>query len=743
MLRAIIFIILFPTIQSSIAQTYNALYRPQYHFSPLSGWIGDPDGLVHYKNNYHLFWWGHAISEDLVFWTEKPWPMNGDDGSFTYYTGSVVVDTDNTSGFGINQNSPMVAIYTMHNKTTGIESQGLSSSNDYETFQYYSGNPVLNLNNKDFRDPDVLWDKQTNRWIMAITLPLERKISFYASNNLLTWEHLSDFGPLGAVNQVWEVPGIVCLPFDGDSTQTKWLLFCGMGPNREQYFTGNFNGTEFIPDQGTMDYLTNGVGLEGIIFENFETTTYTNWAVEGTAFSTGPASGTLANQQKVSGYLGNKLANSFYNGDSSTGKLTSNDFTVTKNCINFLIAGGNHPNYTCINLLVDGQKVRTTTGDNSEQLKWNGWNVSEFKGKTAKIEIVDTYNAGWGHINVDHIMFSDVLMDFKLEHANWIDYGPDFYALRAYRDYDNSMNKLAWMAWMGNWEYANSVPTTWGKGFQSIPREVELKTTPSGIKVFQKPLTELKKLQLDTITFTDKIISGTNTLQEFKPSRNTYEIDVTFELLNDSADFGFNFCVNGTKKMVLGYNSKSSVLYIDRRNSGNVSFNSNFPKIVNAPISPSTNLRLHIFVDRACIEVFVNDGEKVMSSLMFPNTESTGIETFSTNGNVNIKAFKAHRLASIWGIVEGVPEKLKKSQDDFNLYPNPAEFGNTLTIEPNKYLTNQKYTCFIYNGQGKLIDQYESKTSSSFSTTKLRSGIFLVSILLDNGTLISKKLVIK
>jgi sucrose-6-phosphate hydrolase SacC (GH32 family) len=90
---------------------YNEKYRPQFHFSPKKGWIGDPDGLVHSNGKYHLFWWGHAVSNDLVHWEELPYPMLGGDRSFSYFSGSVVVDKDNTAGFGANS---MIAAYTMH-----------------------------------------------------------------------------------------------------------------------------------------------------------------------------------------------------------------------------------------------------------------------------------------------------------------------------------------------------------------------------------------------------------------------------------------------------------------------------------------------------------------------------------------------------------------------------------------------------------------------------------------------------
>ena len=731
-------------VQNAAGQTYRALYRPQFHFSPLSGWIGDPDGTIKYKDKYHLFWWGHASSDDLVFWKQEPWPMQGDDGSFIYYTGSVVVDTANTSGFKADENAPMVAIYTMHNKTNNIESQGISVSSDYSNFQYYNANPVLTLQTKDFRDPDVFWDKQTNKWIMAITLPIERKVAFYASDNLLSWQYLSDFGPMGAVSQVWEVPGLHCLPVDGDESNKKWILFSGMGPNKEQYFIGNFDGTNFIPDNATTNYIKNGTGIPGDIYEDFEKTNYGSWTNTGTAFATAPSSGALGNQQNVSGYLGTKLANSFFNGDISTGTLTSADFVITKNCINFLIAGGKNAGKTCINLLVNGNIVRTATGDNSECLKWSGWDVSNIKGSTAKLQIVDNYTGGWGHINVDHIMFSDVLYNYNYEHANWIDYGPDFYALRAYRDYDNSESRTVWMAWMGNWDYANSVPTTWGKGFESIPREIKLKTTPNGIRVFQEPLPELKKLRIDTSVISNKLINSTFQPEEFKPTRNTFEIVATFELKNDSADFGMNFCVIGDKKMILGYNSRTSTLYLDRRTCGNVSFNSSFPRKVTAPLMPlNGKIKLHVFVDQSSVEVFANDGEIVMSALMFPDTKTTDMQLFSTNGDVNLLDFTAYRLNSIWGLPEEPRTGIYSQKTSNVLYPNPLQAGHELKILSSSTFWGKGGQLDIYNSAGILVKQLNipSNTYSIPGTTDLKSGLYLLKFSFS-GNVFSEKLIV-
>lgn len=149
-----------------------------------------------------------------------------------------------------------------------------------------------------------------------------------------------------------------------------------------------------------------------ILIADFETRTYGDWQATGQAFGPGPAEGTLPNQMKVSGFEGKRLVNSYYEGDDTTGTLTSPTFVIRRSHINFLIGGGMYPEKTCINLLIDGKVVRTATGPNdrpggSEQLDWHSWDVSQFEGKNAKIQIVDQQKGGWGHINIDQIVQSD------------------------------------------------------------------------------------------------------------------------------------------------------------------------------------------------------------------------------------------------------------------------------------------------------------------------------------------------
>jgi fructan beta-fructosidase len=151
---------------------------------------------------------------------------------------------------------------------------------------------------------------------------------------------------------------------------------------------------------------------DDVIFADFEGADYGGWQTKGEAFGSKPARGTLPGQMAVSGFAGNGLVNSFNKGDASVGTLTSPEFTINRKFIGFLIGGGGFAGKTCMNLLVDGQAVRTATGPNtqsggSEQLLPSSWDVSDFAGKTARLQIVDEATGGWGHINLDQIVFTD------------------------------------------------------------------------------------------------------------------------------------------------------------------------------------------------------------------------------------------------------------------------------------------------------------------------------------------------
>lgn len=208
--------------------------------------------------------WGHAVSEDLITWQELPVAI-GDDETHAIFSGSAVVDYFNTTGFGSKENPPMVAIYTAHKHDDSHQSQALAYSLDEGlTWLKYDGNPVLDLQIDHFRDPKVTWDRTTESWLMTVVLPKQRKVSFYTSENLKEWRHLSDFGPVGAVDGDWECPDLFPLYVDGDENKSKWVLLISINPggltggSGTQYFIGDWDGKEFTADDVKTRWIDYG-----------------------------------------------------------------------------------------------------------------------------------------------------------------------------------------------------------------------------------------------------------------------------------------------------------------------------------------------------------------------------------------------------------------------------------------------------------------------------------------------------
>jgi sucrose-6-phosphate hydrolase SacC (GH32 family) len=250
-------------------------FRPVFHFTPEQNWMNDPNGLLFYKGKYHLFFqhnpsgilwgnmsWGHAVSSDLVTWQHLPVAIACTETT-GIFSGSAVVDERNTSGFGSIENPPMVAIYTVHQNDESNQSQHIAYSLDEGlTWTKYADNPVLDLGMKDFRDPKVTWDGDNNRWLMTIAKPKEFKIAFFSSPDLKNWEHLSDFGPLGATGGVWECPDLHSLTTS--SGEEKWVLLVSLNPggvtggSGTQYFIGDWDGHTFTTNQSSTLWIDYG-----------------------------------------------------------------------------------------------------------------------------------------------------------------------------------------------------------------------------------------------------------------------------------------------------------------------------------------------------------------------------------------------------------------------------------------------------------------------------------------------------
>lgn len=266
-------------------------HRPQVHFTPQANWMNDPNGMVFYNNEYHLFYqfypdstvwgpmhWGHATSTDLVHWQHLPIALYPDSLGYIF-SGSAVVDSNNTSGFGKDGKIPLLAVYTSHDPVgekagkINFQNQSIAYSLDGgKTFTKYARNPVLvNPGVRDFRDPKVSWNEAAKKWIM--TLATQDRVTFYSSKDFKNWTKESEFGKkIGAHGGVWECPDLFSLDYDGKQV---WVLLVSINPGAQnggsgtQYFTGNFDGKTFTPSDTITRWIDYGPdNYAGITWSN-------------------------------------------------------------------------------------------------------------------------------------------------------------------------------------------------------------------------------------------------------------------------------------------------------------------------------------------------------------------------------------------------------------------------------------------------------------------------------------------
>ncbi len=240
-------------------------FRPQVHYSPERNWMNDPNGLVFFEGEYHLFYqynpqgivpghisWGHAVSTDLLHWKELGVAIP-DTPQEMVFTGSVVVDTRNTSGLCEGGKPCLIAIYTAHGESGGtpLETQEIASSQDRgRTWKRFTGNPVLDLHMSNFRDPGVSWNAEAKAWLMVVSLPNEHQVVFYTSPDLKQWTEQSRLGPSAFTAGQWECPNLLHIP-SANQADSTWVLKVGINPGAlqggsgEQYFLGSFDGRHF------------------------------------------------------------------------------------------------------------------------------------------------------------------------------------------------------------------------------------------------------------------------------------------------------------------------------------------------------------------------------------------------------------------------------------------------------------------------------------------------------------------
>jgi len=255
-------------MSDSFDMTNKEMFRPVYHHTPVYGWMNDPNGMFYKDGVYHLYFqynpygsvwgnmhWGHSTSTDLMHWNFEGCAIVPDAWG-AIFSGSCVVDHNNTAGFG---KGAVVAFYTSAKATPwgDVQSQSMAYSLDNgKTFTKYEGNPILTSSEKDFRDPKIFWYAPGKHWVMILAVGQHMEI--YSSVNLKEWKKESEFGAMqGAHGGVWECPDLVEIPVEG-TREEKWVLICNLNPggpfggSAAQYFVGSFDGKKFVNESPTQ-----------------------------------------------------------------------------------------------------------------------------------------------------------------------------------------------------------------------------------------------------------------------------------------------------------------------------------------------------------------------------------------------------------------------------------------------------------------------------------------------------------
>lgn len=513
--------------KETIEVTYAEPYRPQIHFSPPSMWMNDPNGMVYYDGEYHLFYqyypdstvwgpmhWGHAVSTDMVKWENLPIALYPDSLGYIF-SGSAVVDRKNTSGLGTVDHPPMVAIFTHHDPAgypagrIDFQTQSIAYSLDRgRSWTKYAGNPVIpNPGIQDFRDPKVSWHEPSQRWVMI--LAVKDRIHFYTSPDLKDWTFASEFGvDVGSHGGVWECPDLFQLAVDGDPAQTKWVFLLSInpgGPNggsATQYFVGDFDGTTF-----TLD-----------------------------------------------------------------------------------------PEFAA--------DVRPDPATPDQ------------------------------------------------EQAVWLDYGPDNYAGVTFSDIPEEDGRRLFIGWMGNWDYAQVVPTHPWRSAMTLPRNLTLHRTPEGLRVFSQPVQEISGIYSGGFEILQPPVGTTRDITAAIPEP-TIPLELELEAIASPTEsvgqFGILLANEVGDTLRVGFDPTEQRYFVDRSRAGANDFSDKFTPISYAPrIVYDGNINMKLFFDEASVELFADQGATVLTAIFFPREPFRKVALFSEGGELEWKKVEGRSLRSIW-----------------------------------------------------------------------------------------------
>lgn len=273
-------------LSDSFDSTNKEKFRPEFHHTPTYAWMNDPNGMFYLNGEWHLYYqygpygsmwnnmtWGHSVTRDLIHWEHRPSAIFPD-AHGSIFSGSCVVDHENTAGFG---KGAVIALYT---SAGDVQSQSLAYSLDGgNTFTKYDGNPILTADIPDFRDPNMFWNDEIKAWNLIMACGQEMRL--YSSPNLIDWTEESRFGQgLGNHDGVWECPDLMKLPIEGTS-ESKWVLICNINPggpaggSATQYFVGDFDGHKFTVDD-TARYMGGNALWQDYGMDHYATVSFSN-----------------------------------------------------------------------------------------------------------------------------------------------------------------------------------------------------------------------------------------------------------------------------------------------------------------------------------------------------------------------------------------------------------------------------------------------------------------------------------
>jgi sucrose-6-phosphate hydrolase SacC (GH32 family) len=593
-------------------------YRPHYHFTPPANWMNDPNGLVYFDGEYHLFYqhnpegirwghmsWGHAVSRDLVRWEHLPIALP-ELPDFMAFSGSVVVDETNSAGFGP---KAMIALYTGYRPSSGHQAQYLAYSVDRgRTWTRYGNKPILDIQSTDFRDPKVF--RYGDEWRMVIALPTERRVSFYSSTDLKSWTWLSNFGPQGAVGGAWECPDLFELPVENWPGQSRWVLQVDLdrqsraGGSGGQYFLGQFDGRRFTVDRPSEPLPTpDGRDIAP------------NWTVKS------------GNIQAVGGVV--------QSDDPGTGLAESTSFQIDRPWLNFQMRGGRHPGTLGIRLMVDGQTARETTGFNSTEFGPTAWDVTPWIGQTGKLQFFDESEQLWGRLSIRDAQLSNQKAPQSVGQGRWVDYGPDFYACVSFA---GTADPKIWLAWMSNWLYAQDMPTYPWRSAMTFPRRVFLKRMGDSVELCQWPVRQLSDFRADEKSLEFETLTNNLAADSFTKTQS----GELYVKIHQGEAHGIKIELLGLSYLI-DFDNRTLTL---SRGNGQTDFHETFPLQTTIPLRlEEDRFEATLLYDQSSVELFTDDGAVTVTTRTFPAGQ-TRTSLTSIGGASGSGVLRGWRIAS-------------------------------------------------------------------------------------------------